>query len=56
MVSILFSDSFVVSGAAYPLPLTGVSPWGEAVVIGFAYSPVNSLRLLAGLAGIVSSG
>ena len=56
LVSILFSDSFVVSGAAYPLPLTGVSPWGEAVVIGFAYSPVNSLRLLAGLAGIVSSG
>jgi len=38
-----------------PLPLAGVSPWGVAVVFGFAYSLVNSLFLLAGLAIIVSS-
>ena len=36
---------------------TGQSvPWSVAVVIGFAYSLVNSLLLLAGLAIIVSSG
>jgi hypothetical protein len=49
------SASFVVSDAASLLPLAGVSPWGVAVVIGFAYLPVNSLFLLAGLAIIVSS-
>ena len=50
LASTLFSASFVVSDAASPLPPAGVSRWGVAVVFGFAYSPVNSLFLLAGLA------
>jgi hypothetical protein len=47
LASTLFSASYFVSDAASP---RGVSPWGVAVVFGFAYSPVNSLFLLAGLA------
>ena len=54
--STLLSVSFVISDAASLLPLAGVSPCGVAVVIGFAYSPVKSLYLLAGLAIIVSIG
>jgi hypothetical protein len=54
LASTLFSASFVVSDAASPLPLAGVSLWGVAVVFGFAYSQVNSLFLLVGLAIIVT--
>jgi hypothetical protein len=55
LASTLFSASFVVSDAASPLPPAGVSPWGVSVVLGFAYSPVDSFVLLAGLVSIVSS-
>jgi hypothetical protein len=55
LVSTLFSASFIVRDAAFLLPLAGMSSWGVVVVFSFAYSPVNSLFLLAGLANIVSS-
>jgi|LauGreDrversion2_3_1035106.scaffolds.fasta_scaffold80015_1 hypothetical protein len=56
LANTLLSVSFVISDAASLLPLAGVSPCGVAVMIGCAYSLVNSLFLLAGLAIIVSRG
>ena len=44
-VSALFSDSFVVRGAAFRL----------LVVVGFTYSPVNLLLFLTGRGIVVSS-
>ena len=53
--STLFSASFVVSDSAIQLPLAGMSSWCAVVVVGFTYSPVNPLLLLAGHGIIVSS-
>ena len=55
LVSTLFSASFVVRDAAFRLPLAGMSSWCVVVVIGFTYSQVDLLFLLAGLGIIVSS-
>ena len=55
LVSTLFSASFIVRDAAFLLPLAGMSSWGVVVVIGFTYSQVDLLFLLAGLGIIVSS-
>jgi hypothetical protein len=53
--STLFSASFFVSDSAIPLPLAGMSSWCVVVMVGFTYSPVNPLFLLASLGVIVSS-
>jgi hypothetical protein len=37
-----FSSSIAVSDAVTRLPTSGLSPWGVAVVLGSAYSLVNS--------------
>ena len=55
LVSALFAASFVVSDAAFRLPLAGMSSWCVVVVFGFTYGPVNPLFLLAGHGIIVSS-
>ncbi len=41
-----FSSSIAASDAVPRLPTSGLSPWGVAVVLGSAYSPVNSFALV----------
>ena len=52
VVRIFFSSSIAGSDAVSRLPTSGLCPWGVAVVLGTAYSPVSDAAFPLPLAGV----
>ena len=52
VVRTFFSSSIAGSDAVSRLPTSGLCPWGVAVVLGTAYSPVSDAAFPLPLAGV----